>query len=201
MDKIKQKYNKDSNRLHHWDYSNEGIYFITICSYNRENLFGEIIENEEFVEMHRCASTSLNEYGNIVKNEIQKTEGIRENLVIYNYVIMPNNIHLLVGIKNLIPQNQLEEKKTHISASLQRKPKSISSFISGLKSNITKKINEIRNTPSYPVWQMNYYDHIVRDELEFLKISKYIIENPMNWLFDENNKANPIPNTLNSIRN
>ncbi len=51
--------------------------------------------------------------------------------------------------------------------------------------NSAKQINIIRNTPGIPVWQRNYYEHIIRDDESFYRISKYIINNPINWEKDD----------------
>jgi REP element-mobilizing transposase RayT len=68
------------------------------------------------------------------------------------------------------------------------KNKSLSSFIAGYKSSLTKRINQIRQTPGIPVWQRNYYEHIARNEIELNKIREYILNNPLNWETDENYK-------------
>ncbi|MEM6429661.1 MAG: transposase, partial [Deinococcota bacterium] len=66
-----------------------------------------------------------------------------------------------------------------------RKPKSLSTFVAGFKAACTKRINKHRQTPRIPVWQRNYYEHIVRDEDSLNNIRKYIINNPANWQQDE----------------
>lgn len=64
------------------------------------------------------------------------------------------------------------------------KPKSVGSFVAGFKPAVSKRINEKRGTPGSPVWQRNYYDHIIRNEQEFTAIRYYIINNPVNWKQD-----------------
>ena len=81
----------ESSRLNNWDYSNPGIYFITICTYNHNNFFGKI-ENNQMV---------LSDKGEIVKQEILKTIKIRKNVTIDPWVIMPNHVHLLITIRDL----------------------------------------------------------------------------------------------------
>jgi len=66
-----------------------------------------------------------------------------------------------------------------------RPPKSISSFVAGFKSAVTKRINEYRNTPKQPVWQERFHDHIIRNEEEYQRISDYIKNNPANWKDDK----------------
>ena len=72
---------------------------------------------------------------------------------------------------------------------LYRRPRSIASVVAGFKSAVTKRINEIRGTPGLPVWQRNYYEHIIRTEEELNRIRQYIIDNPVHWEEDEENLA------------
>ncbi|WPR70584.1 transposase [Flavobacterium sp. NG2] len=83
------KYRIESNRLKNWDYSNEGIYFLTLVSLNRESIFGEIVNNE----------IVLNDLGKIIETEIHNSVRIRDKWIFHNWVIMPNHIHLLIEIK------------------------------------------------------------------------------------------------------
>ena len=71
------------------------------------------------------------------------------------------------------------------------KPKSLSSLMSGFKSSVTKNINLIRNTPGTPIWQRNYYEHIIRNETALNKIREYIINNPLSWENDQLHPNNP----------
>jgi REP element-mobilizing transposase RayT len=63
-------------------------------------------------------------------------------------------------------------------------------LVAGFKSAVTKNINEIRTTPGLPVWQRNYYEHIIRDEKSYLRIAEYIVNNPLNWQQDQYNEQN-----------
>jgi len=71
-----------------------------------------------------------------------------------------------------------------------RTPKSLGAFIAGFKSAATKRINALRHTPSRPVWQRNYYEHVIRNEIDLQEISEYIQNNPLKWLEDENHPIN-----------
>ncbi len=77
----------------------------------------------------------------------------------------------------------------HSSAPLRRTPRSLGSLIAGFKSAVTKRINMLRTSPGFPVWQRNYYEHIVRDEDDNNRIREYIVSNPVRWAEDENNPA------------
>jgi REP element-mobilizing transposase RayT len=63
----------------------------------------------------------------------------------------------------------------------------LASFIAGFKSVTTKRINEHRGTPGAPVWQRNYYERIVRDDVALHHIRQYIINNPARWTLDQEN--------------
>lgn len=182
MTLFKNKYRSESHRLQGWDYSQDAIYFLTICIEEKECLLGKV-ENTEMV---------LNEYGLIVEDEIKKSIAIRDNMKFHSWVIMPNHIHLLIEIIDVHTHCRAYPNRddTHVGAYLhqQRKPKSISSFVSGLKSTTTKQINIKRNTPFQKVWLNNYHDHIVQDDNSFHNIYDYIESNPLTWDDDEHNK-------------
>ena len=147
MTKFKNKYRIKSNRMPDWDYAGNGIYFITMVTQNREWLFGNIKNSEMF----------LSDFGKIAEQEWYKSFEIRNELILDEFVIMPNHLHTIVIIKKTdgmdgshglhgFPGFPVVE--THGRASLQsqqsqfyRKPKSLSSFIAGYKSAVTTQIN------------------------------------------------------------
>lgn len=207
-------HHRRSIRLKGYDYSSNGAYFVTICSWNRECLFGEISGmNMSKPEM------ILNEYGEIVHDEWIKTGLIRKEIEIDEFIVMPNHFHGIVFLQGrgdrLVAQmpmikdniqgrppiigqtNQIRQDSRMIGAAGTPtekrpgpRPKSISSFLAGFKSIATKRIDESRQTPGAPVWQRNYYERIIRNEIEFNRICEYIINNPANWNDDENNPDN-----------
>ncbi len=185
---FKNTYRIESTRLKDYDYSSNGYYFITLCTKNRECIFGEII-NEKM---------QLSAIGEIVFQGWKNSFVIRKELFRDEFVIMPNHIHGIVIIKdqNKTP-NPINNVETHGRASqsnrvslprTNRLPKSISSFIAGFKSAMTKSINEFRQTPGMSLWQSRFYDHIIRDEKSLNKIRNYIVNNPINWQTDELNQ-------------
>ena len=192
------KYNPDihkrqSIRLKGYDYSQSGFYFITICCYQRESLFGEVINNQII----------LNNLGELVKEEWLKSAEIRKEIELDVFIIMPNHFHGIVIIdrqinKNLdnhqnvgangrLPLQTIQSSQQKISM----KPKSLSSLIAGFKSATTKKINIIRDTPKNPVWQRNYYDRIIRNHESLERIREYIQNNPLSWENDRLHPNNP----------
>ena len=166
-----QRKTRKSTRLAGYDYSQNGAYFITLCAHNRECLFGEI-QNGVMVP---------NNYGKIVIAEWYKSETIRDEIELDEFVLMPNHIH---GILSINRRGDRPVAQNHVPGP---KPKSLSSFIAGFKSNVTKQINSIRNRPGIPVWQRNYYEHLVRNEDDLFQTREYIINNPMKWELDKDN--------------
>ena len=178
---FQKKYKIKSTRLPYWDYSDSGLYFITICTKNKIECFGEI----------RNRIMCLNQYGSIICQEIYKTSLIRKNVVIDEFIIMPNHIHLILEINNTLLNNKSVE--TQCIASLQTNKyknkfgpqiNNLSSIVRGLKSIITKRIyqNGLINFQ----WQSRFYDHIIRDEEDFHRIKEYIRTNPLYWYRDRN---------------
>lgn len=210
-EKFQNKYRVPSARWQSWDYSADGLYFITICTANREYLFGEIRDGEMY----------LSEIGMIVNEEWEKSFEIRKELFCDIFQIMPNHIHAILRIENHRPvethgrasQNAISpqnfpisnngisqnhnntdrpdfptfDDETHGRASLPktgvayRTPHSISSFMGGFKSAATVRINELRHTPHLPVWQTRFHDHVIRDQDEYRRIYLYIKTNVENW--------------------
>ncbi|MTJ32009.1 transposase [Aphanizomenon sp. UHCC 0183] len=199
------KYNPDihkrqSIRLQGYDYSQSGLYFITICCYERECLFGNIINSQ----------ITLNNFGELIKEEWLKSAEIRKEIELDEFVIMPNHFHGIVIINQEINRdfikNNVEASDNNVGANgrsplrqeiqssppkISMKPKSLSSLIAGFKSATTKKINMIRNTPQNPVWQRNYYDHIIRNDESLTRIREYLQNNPLSWENDQLHPNNP----------
>jgi putative transposase len=173
-------HHRRSVRLNGYDYSQFGTYFLTLCSWNRDCLFGEI----------RAANMELSEYGRILAEEWQRSSTIRQEIELDKFVIMPNRIHGIVTIQDVGANGRSPETGRSAESPLQMNQKSVSSFIAGFKSVVTKSINKIRSTPGRPVWQRNYYEHIIRNDEELDRIREYIMNNPLQWAEDENNPMN-----------
>jgi REP element-mobilizing transposase RayT len=180
------KYNPEyhhrrSIRLQGYDYSQTGIYFVTICTYQRQCIFGEI----------RDGKIILNQIAKIVAQEWVKSAEIRQEIELDEWIIMPNHLHGIVVIDkkddNYFKNDNNYNNKGASLAPLQRdefgkrKPKSLSSFIGGFKSSVTKKMKSICEHPNPVIWQRNYHETIVRDESQLNQIRQYIIKNPQKW--------------------
>jgi len=167
----------NSLRLSGYDYSREGAYFITIVTHGRETLFGRVV-NGEMV---------LNAFGRIVKLEWIKSSKIRKEVEIDpdEFVVMPNHIHGIIVINENDPCCRGVRPDAPTMPPHRLSSKSLGSFVCGFKSSVTKQINTLRKTPGQPVWQRNYFDHIIRNEKDYYNISEYIELNPENWAHDD----------------
>ena len=174
------KHHRRSIRLKGYDYSQPGAYFVTICAYQRQCVFGDVVDGQMV----------LNQYGMVVADEWQKSSAIRREIKLDAWVIMPNHFHGIVIINNN-PVGANGRSPLPNNRHPQMKPKSLSSLMAGFKSITTKKINILRDTPETPLWQRNYYEHIIRNEEAMNKIRQYIINNPLSWENDQLHPQNP----------
>jgi REP element-mobilizing transposase RayT len=160
-----QAHHRHSIRLKGYDYAQAGAYFVTLVTWQRECLFGEVTAGE----------MRLNEGGEIVREEWEKSAEIRREVELGAFVVMPNHFHAIVILRNdhaaAIPVGATGRSPLRPNGP---KPKSLGALLAGFKSAVTKRINESRNTPGSPIWQRNYYEHIIRNEREMTNIWKYI---------------------------
>ncbi len=157
--------NRHSIRLKGYDYSLCGSYFITICTFNKKNIFGEI-NNGKIID---------SKFGLIVKDEWYNLISGYDKIDNSEFVLMPNHIH---GI--LILNNQKSEEKNKLY---------LSSIIGAYKSITSIKCLELfkkikPNEKMGKLWQRNYYEHIIRSEFEYNKIAEYMFMNPEYWSDD-----------------
>jgi len=171
---------RKSTRLKNYDYASTGMYFVTICTRNRECLFGEIVNSR----------MQMNRWGEIVAKEWSKTPEIRPNVMLDEFVIMPNHMH---GIINILP-NVGATRRVAPTTMRANGPisGSVGAIIGQFKSATTKRINQMRNVVHAPIWQRNYHDHIMRNEADLNRIREYIKNNPATWNDDRNNPKNEI---------
>jgi putative transposase len=174
-----QKLHRRSIRLNGFDYTQPGAYFITIVTSQREEIFGEISNGE----------MRLNQLGEIVRTEWLKTVDIRSSVELHEheFVIMPNHLHGIIWIvdKKVGATRWVAPAKR--SRTLEAG--SIGAMLAQFKSITAKRINALRATPGIPVWHRNYFEHIIRDEIEFGAICNYIQDNPLKWQEDQENPA------------
>jgi len=194
-------HHRRSIRLKGYDYAQAGLYFVTICTQNRACLFGEI-QNGDMI---------LNEAGKMVDNEWLKLSQRFQNIQLHEYIVMPNHFHAIleiVGATLVVAQNEtVAQNKTNtekgqpqgIAPNEKGQPQGIAptdknkalgdmvgafesittvEYIRGVKNNNWERFDG-------KLWQRNYWEHIIRNEKSYNRISEYIFKNPKNW---ENDK-------------
>ena len=187
-----KKHHRRSIRLPGYDYTSPGAYFVTVCTHKGELLFGEVVEEH----------VALNEYGQIAHEEWLASEQIRHEIEMDAFAIMPNHLHGIVWIRETDDEPEVgaqgvgAHEKAHSRAPLRRAPRSLGSFIAGYKSAVTARINRMRGIPGTPVWQRNYWEHIIRDDVSLNEIRAYIQDNPARWAEDQLHPDAP-PNLFN----
>lgn len=154
------------NRLEFYDYSWDGFYFVTICTKNRKNYFGEI-SNGKMI---------LNKYGEIVEQAWKDLPEHYKNCILDTFTIMPNHVHGIVIIDNYAVVNGLKPFTTHGLSEIMQRFKTFSSL----------RINRVGLNLNFH-WQKSFYDHIIRSETSLHKIREYILTNPLKWSIDKEN--------------
>jgi REP element-mobilizing transposase RayT len=186
-EKFRNKYRSDSARLRGYDYGRPGSYFVTICAKNRFHYFGKIMNGEMF----------YSKTGIIASKHLLEIPDHIPGTLLDAYTIMPNHIHCVITITDdgsakpvgtfhetsLRVQNQPSKNKS--MADISPKPGSLPTIVRSYKSSVTKWCNE--NQILF-AWQTRFHDHIIRNETEYQRIRNYIINNPMRWKYDKENK-------------
>jgi len=160
-------------RLQEYDYSSAGYYFITICINDGHEIFGNI-DNGQII---------FNKYGKIAECNLLNIPCHIKSVFIDKYVIMPNHVHMIMGIiENLGTRHISSDKpkpdneRTPYMASLQTKSKqTVSKAIQQYKASVS------RETKIAGLWQPRFHDHIIRNEEKYKLIWRYIDENPIKW--------------------
>ena len=142
-------------RLSGYDYSRSNYYFVTICTDEKKDLFGEI--------------GKLDCFGKIAEQKLLEIEQHYENVFVDKYVIMPNHIHAIIILKKL---------KTERS----RPFPTLSEVVGLYKSGVTKEIHKIES--ELKIWQKSFNDVIIRNEKAYNEICKYIYDNPLKAVID-----------------
>ncbi len=171
------KLNRQLNRLKGFDYSISWVYSITICTFEKKCTLGRIKGNKMYKNL----------FGKIVKEELINSSNIRKEIEIDEYNIMPNHLHFIAFIHNkylTFQNNSVAQPETQLT---NLKPNSLGAFISNFKGMVTKNIREMTRDNKLIFWQRNYYDHLIRNEEDYIHCVNYIRDNPKNWSDDDYN--------------
>jgi putative transposase len=153
-------------RLTNYDYSLQGSYFITICTSDKQCLFGQIVDSK----------VKLNPFGIIVESVWKEIPLHYPDINNDVFIVMPNHIHGIITI---------HEGKRAGSKPAPTRP--LSEIVRAFKTYSSRGINELRHSQGVSVWQRNYYEHVIRNENDYHEIGEYIYYNPAKWETDSEN--------------
>ena len=161
------RHQRHSIRLPHYDYAQAGAYFITIVTYQRELLFDDPALRK------------------IIETFWQRLPQHMPRVKLDIFIVMPNHLH---GILWLIDAGLGAPARDSIASTQPHLlPGSLGAIVGNFKSITTRRINQVRKTSGQPVWQRNYYEHIIRHDKEVNAVRQYVNDNPANWLQDTEN--------------
>ena len=196
------KYNPEihhrrSIRLKNYDYSTNGLYFVTMCCEHRQHLFGEIVLDE----------MKLNIAGEMIFKTWLELPKLFDCINLHEFVIMPNHFHGIIEIKGQAQPQRIAPTKPEIvgvplvgiqNVDIQNN-NNLGSVLGAFKSITTNKYIKMVKENILPVfekriWQRNYHEHIVRNDKDLTRIQEYIVNNPLSWSIDtlnsQENKGN-----------
>ncbi len=190
------KHHRKSIRIKDYDYTSPGAYYVTIVTYQRDCLFGEIQKGE----------MRLSDFGRVADECWREIPNHFENVELGAYVVMPNHVHGIIFITNDGGGTIYHAGATHVSDSrrgtIYRAPTdrtekfgkpvrgSLPTIVRTFKAAVTRRIGRELNATG--IWQRNYYEHIIRDERDLQNKTDYIEANPSLWDEDENNPIHPL---------
>lgn len=197
--------NRKSPRKVGYDYSQSGLYFVTICTYKGELIFGDVIDG----------NIQLTEVGQIAFACWTTVPQHFENVTIDCFVVMPNHVHAIVVLhgqdvdntKNDEKDKNTPHKSVGRALSLQDhttpnrrgvmkngrfypagvESGSLGAIVGSYKSAVTKIANSALDDPPSFLWQKGYHDHIIQDDKSFYTIRNYVLTNPARWDDDKFN--------------
>src|SRR5687768_14411454 len=188
-----KKHHRRSIRLPEYDYSQAGAYYVTIVAWHRECLFGEVVDRE----------MKLNKAGEIVQWEWKELTKRLRFIELGAFIVMPNHFHgILIFRENVgaTRQGLTNARLGNVSLSnvitdgtagspLPRgpQPKSLGAIMAQFKSRVTKRLWKFPSLKRTPIWQRNYWEHIIRNQQDLQNKTDYIEANPLLWDEDDEN--------------
>ena len=150
---------------------------MTICVQNRENILGKI-ENNQII---------LNDFGRLILKIWNDIPNNNFGIEIDEFCVMPNHIHgiLIINRRGVIHHALMENDGLDQGA--MNCARTLGQIVRCFKSRCAYEINKINKTMGLKIWQRNYFERIIRNEKEYLKIKEYIKNNPKIWKRDRNN--------------
>jgi len=171
-----------SIRLKGYDYTGPGAYFVTVCTHRWQRLFGEVDNGK----------VRLSTAGQIVETMWLKIPDIRPQVILDEFVVMPNHLHGIIMIYDRSENVRATQwvAPTGVSSRPQGPARhSLGAIIGQFKGAATKRINMSQGTPGQSVWRRNYYEHIIRNDSSLNRVREYITCNAQRWHLDRYNPA------------
>ena len=161
-------------RLKSYDYTQDGYYYVTLCTQDRVEWFG-MIEDGKMI---------LNGYGKIVSICWNDLPNHYANVKLDEYIIMPNHFH---GIITIVGAGS--PRPAPVTGAETAPLRTLGQVVAYFKYQSTKQMNVLRRTPGLQIWQRNYYERVIRDKTELHNARQYIQNNPSQWATDPENLA------------
>ncbi|HEY3296915.1 MAG TPA: transposase [bacterium] len=176
MDPEEKKYpRRRSVRLRDFDYASNGAYSVTVCTRQRECLFGEIKDGELI----------LNDLGRMVEKAWREIPNHFPSVFLDTFVLMPNHLHGILLIDNGRTGTACRAPTTE---SYQHPvPGSVSTVVRSFKAAVTKRVREQSGDPFVVIFQRGFHENVITSRGEHLALRAYITRNPLAWDEDENN--------------
>jgi REP element-mobilizing transposase RayT len=158
--------------LQSFDYAQPGAYFLTICAFERNSLFGRV----------RGDAVELSEIGRVVNAAWRELPRRFAHVQLDAYVIMPNHLHGILLLRR-------RESRDRARSEAYQKPVrgSLPTIVRSFKATASGRIKEAGIQLPHPVWQRNYFERVLRTGKEVMAATRYILENPARWRFDHEN--------------
>ena len=170
---------RQSIRLREYDYAQAGAYFITICTHNSVNLFGSVVAG---LQPALSGEMQVNTFGKVVQTCWEELPAHYPHVQLDAFVVMPNHVH---GIVVLVEDSVGEGSKPALATT--RKRHGLPEIVRAFKTFSARRINQLYNSLGTPVWQRNYYEHVIRDLSALNRVQEYIHTNPLRWDMDREN--------------
>lgn len=164
-----EKMERKRLRLENFDYSQNGAYFVTVCTKNRKAILSRVLVGQAALSLPEACSVlvELTDIGMLCQKYIEKIPAVYSGVWVDAYVIMPNHIHILLRFED-----------GSCPGGLGAGHPTVSSVIRSVKVLVTKELG-------YPIWQKSFHDHVIRNETDYQMIWQYIENNPLQWELDE----------------
>ncbi len=164
--------------MRQFDYAQAGAYFVTLCTRDRRCMFGKVVNGR----------MELSDFGSVADATWADIPRHFPHVQVPIWVVMPNHVHGILVITQAPPgvtddpfANQRPTGPTRGS---------IGAIVGAYKSAVSKQINRLTHSTGTPVWQRNYFEHVIRNDSSFAKIWQYIADNPARWRDDPENPDN-----------